>query len=781
MNGQARHTGGFWKLVGFAVRHSLRDMWRNRARTFFALVCVMTGVAAVVALRSLAFMVGDELTTNLAQMNRGDIRVYASRGVPELVELSGQGDVVFNAETVDVMNVWARDEGVQISLARVAGFAPVKPIVDGVAVTAQLAQGLYVDPAVYPYYDTIVLRDPPGITLGDLFATYAGESGTIEDPRPVVISSGLARNPKLDLGVGSLVQLGASPLYYIVRGIASSTSETILTNPSAAFLGNYLYLPFEDLRVRGEKALPDQVFVKVPLGKDVAAVEKSLIHRLTDHFGTATDFDKELNRASVPELAKQNAATANVIDDLILVMGLASLLIGGIGIVNTMLVVVSRRMLEIAVLKTLGLKGYRVTFLFLVEALLMGVIGGLLGVVLGVVLSYFVRGVGEEAFSLTLEWRLYPEAMVSGLFLGIGMTGLFGFLPTLIAGQVRPAIVLRPNEAQMPAAGLLQTLLALVVMIVVFGLLVSGIVEGAIDYGPVIMIIGAGALVGLFAGVITANTRLGQPLPAGFTFRLARRHERLEGIVTGAAGRVVGWLPLRWHEDARSERGRTAITWGLRALRQVVLTYGAAAVGVVLASGIMLVASQIWLPFGIGEVEPPNMVVSAIRQGDVAWIAAWGCLALAFGTLIRRTARALVGMIALGSLGISVGGTDRFRTWDNTTTLDWRRESVACAGGYVDRCGVGRGSAGAVMRSVRRVPCAGVGRGQDVAGDAHGDRQRRGTGAHYRGGICGIDGRCRTAGRLGCRAGRLVGVRDSSKEECAAKRSWGPPDITKRG
>ncbi len=135
-------------------------------------------------------------------------------------------------------------------------------------------------------------------------------------------------------------------------------------------------------------------------------------------FETSTDFSKELNRASVPELEKQNAETAGVIDDMILVMGLSSLLIGGIGIVNTMLVVVSRRTLEIAVLKTLGLKGYRVTFLFLVEALLMGLIGSLIGIVIGVILSYLVRGVGEEAFSLSLEWRLYPEAMLSGLFLG---------------------------------------------------------------------------------------------------------------------------------------------------------------------------------------------------------------------------------------------------------------------------------------------------------------------------------------------------------------------------
>ncbi|MBI5961785.1 MAG: hypothetical protein HY866_23815, partial [Chloroflexi bacterium] len=85
---------GFWKFLRFSIRHSLRDMARNRSRTTFALLCVATGIAAVVALRSLAFMVGDKLTTNLAEVNRGDIRVYASRGVPELVQLSEQGDPV---------------------------------------------------------------------------------------------------------------------------------------------------------------------------------------------------------------------------------------------------------------------------------------------------------------------------------------------------------------------------------------------------------------------------------------------------------------------------------------------------------------------------------------------------------------------------------------------------------------------------------------------------------------------------------------------------------------
>ncbi len=49
------------------------------------------------------------------------------------------------------------------------------------------------------------------------------------------------------------------------------------------------------------------------------------------------------------------------------------------------------------------------------------------------------------------------------------------------------------------------------------------------------MIIGGGALVGLFAGVIVANTRLGQPIPDYYVFRLPRRYERLENWITGMA------------------------------------------------------------------------------------------------------------------------------------------------------------------------------------------------------------------------------------------------------
>ncbi len=643
-------AGTMWKFVWFSIVHSLRDMWRSRGRTLFALVCVATGVAAVVALRTLAFMVGDELTSNLAQMNRGDIRVYASTGVPELVELSG-GQPVFTQESVDLMREWADAEGVDIMVARMSTVAQIKVIDDGQTGASAPALVLYVEPDRYPFYDVLRLFSPSGLTFAAALSVPADES----DPYPIVISRSMSRQTRLGLQVGDTLQLGASERLFVVAGIAEAEAESLLTLPQSAFF-DYAYLPLDALPLLGEKPLPDQVFVRVPAGRDVGRIEASLIAHLQDGVGAETDIERELNRATVPELEAQNQETADVIDDMILVMGLSSLLIGGIGIINTMLVVVGRRTLEIAVLKTLGLKAYRVTLLFLIEALLLGLIGSVIGLVLGVVLSYLIRDVGETAFQLTLEWRLYPEALSSGLFLGLVMTGLFGFLPTLIAGQVRPAVVLRPNEAQMPAAGLVQVLVTLVVMITVIGLLVDSIVEGAIEYGPVYMIVGGGALVGLFGGVIIANTRFGKPIPDFYTFRLARRFERLDGWITGVAGIVFGWLPLaRWQRVPRRERGRRAITAGLRGLRQAILLYGALAIGAVLASAIMLIASEVWLPFGLGDVKPANDIYYAFKNGDALWVAAWLAITVTVGGLVRWLGRALVSVIALGSLGVTIG------------------------------------------------------------------------------------------------------------------------------
>jgi putative ABC transport system permease protein len=144
-----------------------------------------------------------------------------------------------------------------------------------------------------------------------------------------------------------------------------------------------------------------------------------------------------------------------------------------------MQVAVNRRSGEIAVLKTLGLRGRGVSFVFLVEAMILGVFGSLIGIVLGILLSFLARNAGQEAFAILLPYRLHLEPLVLGLGMGIGVTGLFAILPTLIAGQVRPALVLRSGSLPLLRAGCIVNLVSLVVLTLGIGTLADLIIGSA--------------------------------------------------------------------------------------------------------------------------------------------------------------------------------------------------------------------------------------------------------------------------------------------------------------
>ena len=179
---------------------------------------------------------------------------------------------------------------------------------------------------------------------------------------------------------------------------------------------------------------------------------------------------------TTPDLLERNTEVADLLGRFIVVMGLGALLIGGVGIVNTMLVIVGRRALEIASLKTFGMKRRQIAVLFSTEAFLLGLFGSALGSVIGVLLSVVVNEYGEVLIRQQLTWRFHPEAVVFGFAMGLVVTMVFGVLPVLIAARVRPAIILRPNQSHIPRTSLLEISLSGIVLVVVLGFIAGQIV-----------------------------------------------------------------------------------------------------------------------------------------------------------------------------------------------------------------------------------------------------------------------------------------------------------------
>lgn len=130
----------------------------------------------------------------------------------------------------------------------------------------------------------------------------------------------------------------------------------------------------------------------------------------------------------------------------IIVIGIAaiSLIIGGIGIANTMYTSVLERMKEIGIMKSVGGENSEILKIFLIESGLLGLVGGIVGAIIGVGFAFAVAGIANSAFGQNL---LQVSISYPLVFLSIGFSFVMGLasgiLPALQASQLRPVAALR--------------------------------------------------------------------------------------------------------------------------------------------------------------------------------------------------------------------------------------------------------------------------------------------------------------------------------------------------
>ena len=157
-------------------------------------------------------------------------------------------------------------------------------------------------------------------------------------------------------------------------------------------------------------------------------------------------------------------------------MGMGALLIGGVGIINTMLVRVRHRALEIAALKTFGLKGRQVAALFLAEAAWLGVLGSALGCLGGVLLGGLVNSYGEPSWRNRSSGELPGSARVRRPARHERIADILArALDDHAAGAA--VSVLRPNELEVPRVGLLQSAMSVLALVLVAGAIISRILS----------------------------------------------------------------------------------------------------------------------------------------------------------------------------------------------------------------------------------------------------------------------------------------------------------------
>ncbi len=205
-----------------------------------------------------------------------------------------------------------------------------------------------------------------------------------------------------------------------------------------------IYMPLSDFRTLFNiSQRVDTIVVQVNPSIDINDVanrtEKKLISSRNlnkDH----TDF----TILTPEELLNSFGAVLNIITAFLLGVAAISLIVGGVGIANTMFTSVLERTKEIGVMKAIGAQNKDILTIFLIEAGLLGLVGGVLGVTLGIAISYAIQYIAINQLGTNLLQAATPWYLILGCLLFALLSGaLSGLWPAYRATKIRPVQALR--------------------------------------------------------------------------------------------------------------------------------------------------------------------------------------------------------------------------------------------------------------------------------------------------------------------------------------------------
>ena len=179
------------------------------------------------------------------------------------------------------------------------------------------------------------------------------------------------------------------------------------------------------------------LLVSMDDGADAEGVKADLTRLLRERRKLAESDENNFNVLDTQQLAETLSSTTQVMTTLLGAVAAVSLLVGGIGIMNIMLVSVTERTREIGIRLAIGALGHEVLLQFLIEAVVLASLGGLIGIVLATIASMVLAGVME------VPYLFNPGVNVLSFVFSAAIGVVFGYFPARRAARMDPIDALR--------------------------------------------------------------------------------------------------------------------------------------------------------------------------------------------------------------------------------------------------------------------------------------------------------------------------------------------------
>jgi putative ABC transport system permease protein len=402
-------------MIGAGLESGLEALWANRLRSLLTVLGVIVGVAAVIAVVTLTQGTSQLLNSRLTGLGTNVLTI-----TPGSTTTGGVASGLGARQSLT-----GDDASAVATVPNITGVTPV------ITVSAQVIAGAQ-------NWNTRVQGVTPDMqqiqnwemTQG---AWFTAVDNTAQTPVAVIgqtvvdnLFTAAAADP-----LGQTITIRSQP--FRVVGVLKSKGSNGFANQD-----DVIYIPFTVARTRlNNSQYVNQILAQVNDANNVNAAQAAITtlleqrHNITD--SSQDDFQVRSSTQFV-QTAQQFSTTLTL-----LLVGIAaiSLLVGGIGIMNIMLVSVTERTREIGIRMAIGARRADIRNQFLIEALTLSCTGGVIGILIGLIGGWALTNAFSLPFIASLPWI----ALAFGVAALVGI--VFGFYPAIRASQLDPIVALR--------------------------------------------------------------------------------------------------------------------------------------------------------------------------------------------------------------------------------------------------------------------------------------------------------------------------------------------------
>ena len=413
---------------------SIQGIWSHKLRSLLTMLGIIIGIASIIAIVATIKGTNEQIKENLIGAGNNVVKVT-------LKQDGSDYDMQYNSLPKGVSVI---SEKTRKSLENLEG-------VDEVALyrLRSYADNIF-------YQNTAFSGDVYGVddnyfSVNDYAVVY-GRTFTKADDKDrkkcVIVDIDTAtslfegENP-----IGKILEIKKEP--FVVVGVVEKRGQTKVTINSVEDYWTYgdtsagsIFIPIETWPVVYQYDEPQSACVRAEstdmMTKAGNNVAKSLTAKQIQSIGNKNSKFSYTADDLLKEAARMQQLATSTSTQLVWIAGI-SLLVGGIGVMNIMLVSVTERTKEIGLKKAIGAKRKRIAAQFLTEAAVLTSLGGIIGVIVGIILSRVVGNVMDTPTAVSI-----PACVIAvGFSMGIGI--IFGLLPALKASKLNPIDALRSD------------------------------------------------------------------------------------------------------------------------------------------------------------------------------------------------------------------------------------------------------------------------------------------------------------------------------------------------